>query len=225
MKVEYVPEKTGFKVPDVRLRLDQTFLRKPNIKAADVEIQRTMEQELEYIKAASDAEYFAKNYYKITSIDKGFITFDMYEYQEKLFQAFQENRFNISLQARQSGKTTVVAAFILWFSMFHPDKECFVLANKEKQAKEILSRISKAYLDIPFFLQRGCRKFGSTEIEFDNGSKVVAYATSPDSIRGRSCVTGDTEVTVRSKITGEIKTIPVSTLYKNPWEGNPTFEI
>lgn len=364
-KVDMAPLKTGFKVPDIQLRMDQTYNRKPMIKGEGIEFDLTEEQELEYIKCAASCTYFLKNYYKITSLDEGFILFKPYKYQEELIEAFQNHRFNISLQSRQSGKcvdhdtminvrhkvtgeiknisigefhhmkeerepiyygnssginlvqltrresytdglastvnrkfvrsykvtdwevlsdtgyvpiksthittkydmwymktangkelicaddhivfkpgndiqkfvknlkpgmrvmtddgvsqvvqvtnlgnqkhmydlqvdsenhryytdgilshnTTVVAAFILWFVTFHASKEVVVVANKEKQAKEILARISAAYQDMPAFMQAGAVKYGSTEIEFDNKSKISAYATSPDAARGKS---------------------------------------
>ena len=344
-EAEMAPKKTGFKIDDVHLRMDQTFMRKPSVRAPRVELELSYEQEDEFIHCCMDAHYFAKNYYKITTIDRGFILFDMHDYQEQLFHDFQHHRFNAVVQARQSGKcvrgdtkvdvydsfsqeefsvtveelhsrfdgenhatplntigkhdkfvdsrfgkryftksdsgwvpvvaahktkmyaeyqvqtvtgrtihvaddhiffdiqgkevyaknlkpglmimtaqghegilsvkttgeqyhmfdlqvksanqryytngflshnTTVVAAFLLWYAMFHSDKEIAVLANKEKQAIEILDRIRKAYQDMPFFLQQGCEKFGSTLLEFENGSKIYAYATSSDSIRGRS---------------------------------------
>ncbi|AEW24347.1 terminase large subunit [Escherichia phage PhaxI] len=343
--IEYAPIKTGFKIDDVKLRMDQTFMRKLSVRAPRVELMLTDEQEDEFVECSMDAHYFAANYYKITTIDKGFILFDMHDYQKQLFHDFQDYRFNAVVQARQSGKcvkgdtlvtvydtlsqeellltigelhsrfedvnhavplntignhdkfvdsrfgkryfvqsdsgwvpviaahktkkyaefvivtvtgrrinvadehmfftpdmkeifakdlnagsyimttegpeeireiwqtgeyhhmydlqvkssdqryytngflshnTTVVAAFLLWYAMFHSDKEIAVLANKEKQAIEILDRIRKAYQDLPFFLQQGCEKFGSTLIEFENGSKIYAYATSlRNSIRGR----------------------------------------
>lgn len=185
-QISYAPLKKGFKIEDVKLRMDQTFMRKPSVRAPRIEIDMTEEQEDEWIKCSMDALYFAKNYYKITTIDKGFILFDMFDYQEQLFRDFQAERFNAVVQARQSGKTTVVAAFLLWYALFHADKEIAVLANKEKQAIEILDRIRKAYQDLPFFLQQGAEKFGSTLLELENGSKIFAYATSSDSIRGRS---------------------------------------
>ncbi len=183
---EYVPMKTGFPVEDIQLKKSQTFPRFTNLKDSGVDLELNMEQEIEYMKCAQDPVYFAKNYYKITSIDKGFILFDPFPYQEELLNAFHDHRFVIDVQCRQSGKTTVVGAFLAWFVLFNEHKEVFVLANKEKQALEILTRVRKAILDLPYFLMRGVTKFGAGEVEFDNGSKVVAYATSSDSIRGRS---------------------------------------
>ena len=83
--VEYAPLKTGFKTEDVRLRMDQTFMRKPSVRAPRVELMLTDEQESEFVECAMDAHYFAANYYKITTIDKGFILFDMHDYQKQLF--------------------------------------------------------------------------------------------------------------------------------------------
>lgn len=186
LKRELVPEKTGFPVADVRLTKSQTFPRYTNLRDHDTEIVLNLEQEIEYMKCANDPVYFAKNYYKITSVDKGFILFDPFPYQEELLEAFHEHRFVIDVQCRQSGKTTVVGAFLTWFILFNNHKEVFVLANKEKQALEILTRVRKAILDLPFFLMPGVVKFGAGEVEFKNGSKIVAYATSSDSIRGRS---------------------------------------
>lgn len=185
-KSELIPLKTGFPVADQQLNASQTFPRSKKLKNEGVVIPLNLEQEIEYMKCALDPVYFAENYYKITSIDKGFILFEPFEYQRELLEAFNEHRFVIDMQCRQSGKTTVVGAFLLWFLIFNPHKEVFVLANKEKQAIEILTRVRKALLDMPFFLSPGVVKYGSTEVEFDNGSKIVAYATSSDSIRGRA---------------------------------------
>ncbi len=207
--IETIPEKTGFKVRDCILTPAQTFPRSSKLKNEGIHLELTMEQQIEVARCQIDPVYFAKNYYKITSIDRGFELFNPFEYQVELLKAFNEHRFVIDMQCRQSGKTTCVGCFLLWFLLFHGHKEIFVLANKEKQAIEILTRVRKALLDLPFFLQAGVVKYGSTEVEFDNGSKIVAYATSSDSIRGRSCVTGETIVTVRSKRTKEIMRVPL----------------
>ncbi|QJT71419.1 terminase large subunit [Vibrio phage vB_VcorM_GR28A] len=191
-KIDYAPVKSGEKrdgtwVEDIRLRMDQTYAKKPRLKAADLELELNEIQQQEWMKCALDVVYFVENYYRITTIDNGFVLFQPYEYQKELLQAFQDHRFNIVCQCRQSGKTTVVAAFLLWYALFHPDKEIAILANKERQAREIIDRMQKALQDLPFFLQSGLEKYGSTEMAFENGSKVFVYATSPDAIRGRSC--------------------------------------
>lgn len=192
MKIDWAPSKDNHKadgtfIKDIRLRMSQTYSRKPALKAANLGLELDEVQQMEWIKCAMDAEYFIRNYYRITTIDRGFILFEPFDYQVELIQAFQDNRWNVVCQCRQSGKTTVVAAFLLWYALFHGDKEIAILANKEKQAKEIMDRMQKALSDLPFFLQQGLTKYGATEMNFENESKVYVYATSPDAIRGRSC--------------------------------------
>ncbi|AUR97704.1 coil containing protein [Vibrio phage 1.244.A._10N.261.54.C3] len=192
MKIDWAPCKDNNKadgtfIKDIRLRMSQTYSRKPALKAANLGLELDEIQQMEWVKCAMDAEYFIRNYYRITTIDRGFILFEPFDYQVELIQAFQDNRWNVVCQCRQSGKTTVVAAFLLWYALFHGDKEIAILANKEKQAKEIMDRMQKALSDLPFFLQQGLTKYGATEMNFENESKVYVYATSPDAIRGRSC--------------------------------------
>lgn len=180
-------KKDGSFVEDLRLRMDQTFAKKPALMQAGLGLELTPLQQEEWVKCALDVVYFVENYYRITTIDRGFILFEPFEFQKEMLQAFQDNRFTILATSRQAGKTTVAAAFLLWFVLFHPDKEVAILANKERQAREIMDRMQKALQDLPFFLQSGLEKYGTTEMAFENGSKVFVYATSPDAIRGRSC--------------------------------------
>lgn len=65
-------------------------------------------QKLEWIKCGLMISYFTRKYVKIISIDEGVIPFDLYDYQEELLDMFADNRFIISLQARQSGKCAKV---------------------------------------------------------------------------------------------------------------------
>jgi hypothetical protein len=130
--------------------------------------------------------YFAKKYVKIISLDKGLVNFDLWPYQEKMYEHFEKNRFSVVLAPRQSGKSISVVAYLLWFACFNPDKPIAVLANKGATAREMLSRITLALENLPFFLQPGCRVLNKGSIEFDNNSKIFAAATSGSSIRGRS---------------------------------------
>ena len=74
---------------------DQVYLGNPNLKKANVAVEFTQEQVIEFIKCKEDPVYFAKNYIKIVSLDEGEIPFNMYKFQEKLIENFHENRFNI----------------------------------------------------------------------------------------------------------------------------------
>ena len=162
------------------------YLGNPNLKAVGVPVEWTSEIWAEYSKCSQDPVYFSKNYVKIVNVDKGLMPFDMWPFQEEMMMNMVNNRFSIAKMPRQVGKTTVTAATILWHVLFNTTYSVAILANKEAQAIEILSRIKDAYSLLPLWMQQGIVSWGKRSIELENGSKIVASATSNTAIRGRS---------------------------------------
>tara|TARA_Y100001937_G_scaffold107994_1_gene151230 strand:- start:4315 stop:5742 length:1428 start_codon:yes stop_codon:yes gene_type:complete len=103
-----------------------------------------------------------------------------------MFEQFQENRFNIVLACRQSGKSISACAYLLWYALFNPEKTVAILANKGQTAGEMLGRITLMLENIPFFIQPGSKAVNKRSLEFSNNSRIVASATSGNSIRGMS---------------------------------------
>lgn len=114
--------------------------------------------------------------------------------------------------------TTTVMGVYLWLLLFNSKYTIAILANKESQAKEILERLKFSYTQLPFWLQQGIVEWNKNSIKCDNGSSVFAAATGSDSIRGRSvnCIEGSSEITLRNKKTGEIKTLSIEEAYQLP---------
>ena len=67
----------------------------------------------------------------------------------------------------------------------HPEKTVAILANKGQTAGEMLSRITLMLENIPFFIQPGSKAVNRS-LEFSNNSRIIASATSGNSIRGMS---------------------------------------
>ena len=162
------------------------YLGNPNVKRDGVETSFTKEEIQEYQKCMQDPAYFARKYVKIISLDEGLVPFDLYPYQEKMFKHFKDNRFSIILACRQSGKSISSVVYLLWYACFHPEKTIAILANKGAVAREMLSRITLALENLPYFLQPGCKALNKGSVEFSNNSKIIASATSGSSIRGLS---------------------------------------
>lgn len=168
------------------LRANDSYLGNPNVKKDGVQQNWSKHEVKEYAKCLSDPAYFARTYVKIISLDKGLVNFDLYPYQEKMFEHFNDNRFNIVLACRQSGKSISSVVYLLWYAIFNPEKTIAVLANKGATAREMLARVTLALENLPFFLQPGCRALNKGSIEFSNNSRIIAAATSGSSIRGMS---------------------------------------
>ena len=74
--------------------------------------------------------------------------------------AFQENRYNIILSARQTGKSITSAIYLLWFAIFRFDKNILIASNKNKGAMEMIRRIRYAYENLPMWLKPGVMEDG-----------------------------------------------------------------
>ena len=103
-----------------------------------------------------------------------------------MVEMYAGNKRCITVTLRQAGKTTVVAAFLLWYAMFHNEKDVAVLANKGAQAQEIMDRIRLMCENLPYFIMRGVKVFNKGSIVFDNDSRIFGAASGSSSIRGKS---------------------------------------
>ena len=165
---------------------NETYLGNINVKRDGVQHNFTEEEIKEYIKCSQDPVYFCKQYLKVISLDDGLVPFDLYPYQETMFDHFNKNRFSIVLACRQSGKSISSVGYIIWFACFHSEKTIAVLANKGATAREMLGRVTLMLENLPFFLQPGTKALNKGSIEFSNNSRIIAAATSGSSIRGMS---------------------------------------
>jgi len=166
--------------------MSETYLGNPNLKRSNVPIEFTNDNIQEYIKCSKDPIYFITNYVQIINIDRGLIPFDLYDFQEDMIETFDTNRFVICKLPRQSGKSTTVTAYMLWLILFQDNQNIAILANKGALARELLGKIQLAYEHLPVWLQQGITVWNKGNIELENGSKIVAAATSSSAIRGGS---------------------------------------
>lgn len=180
------------------MTIESSYRANPLLKREGISIEFTQEQVEEYIKCAQDPLYFIQNYVKVVHVDKGVIPFSMWDFQKEMVNTFHSNRFSIVKCPRQVGKTVSSVAYILWMSLFNSDQNIAILANKGDLAREILDRYQLAYENLPLWLQQGVRIWNKGNVELENGSKVLASATSSNAIRGGSftCVTGETLITI-----------------------------
>lgn len=158
----------------------------PHLKAAGVQLQFTEEQVSEYLKCAEDPLYFIENYAKVVSLDKGIVPFTPYPYQRRIIKSIHENRNTIVKLFRQSGKSSVVAAFFAWYVLFNENKTAAILANKQAVAVEILTRVQFIIENLPKWLQQGVIEWNKKSFVLENGSRCFAAASSPSAVRGYS---------------------------------------
>jgi hypothetical protein len=164
----------------------EIYLGNPNLKKANVAYDFSPEDVKEFVRCSQDPVYFIREYIRIVSLDEGIIPFTMYDFQEDMVQRFHENRFNIAKLPRQSGKSTIVTAYLLWYVLFNDNVNVAILANKAATAREMLGRLQLSYENLPKWMQQGIVGWNKGSLELENGSKILAASTSASAVRGMS---------------------------------------
>ena len=162
------------------------YLGNPLLKKANTTQEFTEEQVLEFSRCIDDPIYFAKNYINIVTLDYGLKQFEPYSFQEEMLDKFHNNRFNICKLPRQSGKSTIVVSYLLYYAIFNDNVNIAILANKASTAKDLLDRLQTAYENLPRWLQQGVLTWNKASLELENGSKIIAASTSASAVRGGS---------------------------------------
>jgi len=143
----------------------------------------------EFIKCANTdngPNYFMSNYFHIQHPVQGKMLYKPFPFQKTLVNSYHNNRFSINLLSRQMGKTTTAAGYLLWHAMFIADSTILIAAHKFSGAQEIMQRIRYAYELCPDHIRAGVTNYNKGSIEFENGSRIVAQATTDNTGRGMS---------------------------------------
>ncbi|SUZ56026.1 uncharacterized protein METZ01_LOCUS8880 [marine metagenome] len=133
-----------------------------------------------------DPMYFIEAYIRIVSLDEGLIPFKLYDFQKEMVGTFHKNRFTICKLPRQSGKSTTIIAYLLYYVLFNTNVSVAILANKAATARDLLGRLQLAYEHLPNWLQQGVMTWNKGSLELENGSKILASSTSASAVRGGS---------------------------------------
>jgi hypothetical protein len=176
------PKKT---VDDIKLSRKEMYLGNPDLPSIEAKFAFTPEMEEEIIKCKNDILYFAETYFYIIT-DEGKEVIPLFDYQKRLIEAFKNNRFNIILSSRQSGKTTMLSILALHEACFNEYKNIVIVANKEDTAKMIFKRVKLAYEALPVWLKPAVKTWGQTSLELANGSYIGISTTTGSAARGHT---------------------------------------
>jgi len=176
----------------------------------------------EFLKCATDPVYFMKKYYMIQHPQRGRMLFDLYPFQESMVKVFSGDQNILINKSRQLGISTLVSAYSLWLMIFYKDKNVLVIATKQETAKNMVTKVRFAYDNLPTWLKIGATEDNRLSLRLTNGSQIKAVSGASDSARSEAvsllvmdeCITGDTEVTVKNKITGKIEKVSIDKLKK-----------
>lgn len=193
----------------------------PLVKQTNLNEQFTEHMLKEMVRCAQDGIsedygiiYFIRTYCKIQHPIKGSIPFDLFDYQVRMLDCYVNNRWSITLSARQCGKTETAAAYLVWRSVFRSNQKILIASKDHAGAKDIMKRFKHILESLPEFLKPGTTIYNVHTVEFDNGSEVFATATTESTGRGRSisCLMLDEFAFVNPRVAEEFFTAILPTI-------------
>lgn len=148
----------------------------------------TPEQQEEFVKCAKSFKYFAKRYLRVLSLAHGMVPFELYEYQERMLQDFENYKFNLTKKFRQAGATSLAVLWALWLCMFRTDQNILLISITDREALKSGKILEKALEWIkdnePWLYPEMKTNSGHTKV-FSSTNSQIEFRTKK-SIRGSS---------------------------------------
>ena len=130
-----------------------------------------------------------QNYWHIAHPAQGRILFDLRAAQSTALDNWENNRYSLTLKARQIGWSTLVAAHQFWLAFFHADQNIIDLSRTEREAVLLLKKTKYGFKHLPnWMLERGPKSLMEHQqrMGFDNGSLITSMPSASDPARGES---------------------------------------
>jgi hypothetical protein len=148
-----------------------------------------LRRELLWRKAKASPEFFCENFVYIRVPSQGRQLLKLRDAQRDGLRHWQENRYSLTLKARQIGWSTLVAAYVLWVALTGSDREVILISRTEREAIDLLRKVKYAYNNLPDWLRSRAPKNTADhqqQMRFTNGSSIVSMPSQSNPARGSS---------------------------------------
>jgi hypothetical protein len=125
-----------------------------------------------------------KKYCFIQHPQRGRVIFNLYPFQEKVLNLFNDNPYSIILKSRQLGISTLSAGYSLWLMLFHKDKNILCIATKQETARNMVTKVKFMFDNLPSWLKIPAPENNKLSLRLNNGSQIKATSAASDA--GRS---------------------------------------
>lgn len=146
-------------------------------------------REAQWRKAKRDPVYAVSSLWHIKVPGQGKVLMVPRDAQKEAFQHWQDNRYSLTLKARQIGWSTSTGAFSWWETYFHSDREILFISRGEREAQDLLAKVKYGLQHLPDWVRaRGPRQLNDSKlrIDFSNGSSIISLPSASDPARGSS---------------------------------------
>ncbi len=147
-------------------KINPFFRKNPCIRAPYVPFECTPDEIINHVKVRKSPKYLSH----MTGIV-------LRDFQEEVIENYQNNRFNLVINSRQTGMTQMLSLEALHFILSNSDKSVAIYSNKIDSATEILDKIKSLYLRLPYYIKPGVKRWNQKCVQFDNGCIIRCHAS------------------------------------------------
>ncbi len=124
------------------------------------------------IGAAKDVRNFARHL-KYNHPTNGFQDLKLYDFQNGLLKRLQNKNFNIVRYGRQSGVSTLLAVYALWYAIHNPGREVYIFSGNTESSQHIMNMIKGFYEQLRLE-KPGVTEYYKDHIVFETNSRIVS---------------------------------------------------
>ena len=107
----------------------------------------------------------------------GIVPFQIWPHTLKAVKALLTAKMIVWMKSRQIGASWLVAAYALWYALFHQGANILLFSKGETEAQELLSKCKKIFKQLPDFMQLKINPDSLTELGFPSMmSAIKAFA-------------------------------------------------
>jgi hypothetical protein len=96
----------------------------------------------------------------------GLMPMVIYPHVARIILSFLDKRYISILKARQIGLSTTIAAYVLWYAIFHEGANILLYSKGQLEARELLDKSKRIYNQLPDFLRPRTGLESREEISF-----------------------------------------------------------
>jgi hypothetical protein len=135
--------------------------------------------------------YFCATYWWIRHPERGRIHFELFDAQVEAVYLWLQERYTVSLKARQIGFSTLIATFCFWLTYFYTDRAIVMLSKTERDAVKLLDKAKYGARFLPPWMKyRGpVVSTNQTKITLSNESYIESLPSASDPARGETVYT------------------------------------
>jgi hypothetical protein len=126
----------------------------------------------ELVRCTNDCAYFINRYCYVLNPVKGKTLAVMWPSQVAQLKELQKPILSYSINKRQTGKTTGIAAKALWDVVFHDDTKSLVMGHSLDSGRDIIARATYMYENLPTWMKISPKLMTKDRLTFANGSSI-----------------------------------------------------